>query len=84
MQYLKSGKEKCGGFAMLEIIIALVLVLLLTIGTILYKNPKTQKNILETGIDAENQALQLKTQMEKEDAKNQAIINQLDGQLLSR
>lgn len=65
-------------FALLEIIIAISILALLISGGLYLKNSQNKKNIIETGVNAKNQAEDLKIKIEN-DAKNQKdILDQIN------
>jgi type II secretory pathway pseudopilin PulG len=65
------------GFALLEIIIIIVIITILITGGFYFKNSSKQKNTIQTGLEAQNQAENLKLQIEKDSLDQKNILDQI-------
>jgi type II secretory pathway component PulJ len=66
------------GFALLEVVIIMVIIAILITGGFYFKNSREQKNIIQTGLEAQDQAKDLKLQIEKDSRNQENLLNQTE------
>ncbi len=66
--------QKRGGFALLEVIIVLAILALLFGGGWYAKNLQREQSMIETGVDAQKKAIEVKQQLEKQARDQQKMI----------